>query len=263
MKYCYFNGKIILEKNVKISIDDVGFLRGYSVFDVMVSYNGKPFLLKKHFERLKNSANNLNLKFPATEKKFESIILTLLNKNNIKNVSIRSFLTGGGVFFIRLEKPTKLAENLYKTGAKIITLNYFRYLPEAKTSNYISSIRQMDRMKKEKAMEILYTYDGKVLECSTSNFFLIKNGVIITPKDGVLGGVTRYFILKIARENGFAVEERDIKVTELKTSDEAFLTATNKEIVPVVKIDKLKIGKGKVGVKTKELMELFSKYATN
>lgn len=258
MKYCYFNGKIVLEKTAKIDLSDVGLLRGYSVFDVMRVYSGESFLLSGHFNRLKNSAKELHLRLPINETEFVLVIKKLLKKNNVKDVNVRSFLTGSGVFFIRFEEVVPLPKKFYKNGAKVITLDYSRYLPHAKTSNYISSLRESRRMKKEKAMEILYTYNKKVLECSTSNFFIVKNKVLITPNHGVLGGMTRHFVSKLAKENGFKVKERDLKVTELKTADEAFLTATNKEIVPIVMVDSLKIGNGQVGESTKVLMKLLA-----
>ena len=260
MKYCYFNGKIISENKTRVNPRDLGILRGYGVFDVMRIYNGKPFLLPEHFKRLKNSASKLNLKIPIGEKKFKETVLKLIKKNKVKSVIIRTVVTGSNTFYILSEKFTPLPSGLYKNGAKLITLPYARYIPESKTLNYISFIKQKDNMKRRGALELLYISEGKVLECATSNFFIIKKGVVITPKNGVLKGTTRGLVLKLARKNNFKVEEQDVKISELETADEAFLAATNKGIVPVVKIDNRKIRNGKVGEKTKLLINIFNDY---
>lgn len=262
MKYCFFNGKFILEKNARISPHDLGILRGYGVFDMMKIYNGKPFLLLEHFKRLENSAKELNLKLPIDESKFEKIVLKLLGKNKTKETVVRTVLTGSKTFYILIEKVSFLPRNFYENGIKVITLEHSRQFSEAKTLNYITPWRERGRIKKESAFELLYVCDGKVLECSTSNFFIIKNGILITPKNGVLGGITRNLVLKLAKKNGFKIRERDVKISELKTADEAFITGTSKKILPVVQVSKIKIGNGKVGENTKVLMKLFDNYVS-
>ena len=99
-----------------------------------------------------------------------------------------------------------------------------------------------------------------VLESSTSNFFIVKGGDLITSADGVLMGITRGFVIDIAKDS-FGVEERPIKFDELAMTDEAFITATNKEILSVTRIGDLTIGSGSVGAATKELMSLFKERA--
>ena len=113
------------------------------------------------------------------------------------------------------------------------------------------------------AFEVLYVSNKRILEASTSNFFMVKDRKIITPKDEILVGITRNVIIKLAKNHKFRVQERKIHSNEIKSVDEVFITATNKDIVPVVKIDKLTIGNGKVGKNTKYLMNLFHEFTSS
>ena len=88
-------------------------------------------------------------------------------------------------------------------------------------------------------------------------FFLIKNNTVITPKKNILLGITRNFILNLVMKE-FSIEERDIHFDELARADEAFITATNKEVLPIVQIDSTTIGNGKIGKNTKKIMEMFA-----
>lgn len=273
MKYCYFNGEITLQKNAVVQIDDIGMLRGYGVFDFLRTYNGKPFLMHEHLLRLKNSAKSLGLKIPLDKSEIESLIAKLLKKNKVQDAQVRILLTGGKTingmgfdpkhptFAILIEPLALLPAELYQQGAKVITDNHLRHVYSAKTTNYINAISLAEPRKKNAAIEILYFFNDSVLECSTSNFFLIKDDTVITPKENVLLGMTRNILLKLI-EKEFAIEEREIKISELKEADEAFLTATNKEVLPIVKIDTLRIGNGKVGKNTKRIMEIFSAYTS-
>jgi branched-subunit amino acid aminotransferase/4-amino-4-deoxychorismate lyase len=271
MKYCYLNGKIVPLNKAGIHPTDLGFLRAYGVFDFMITYNGKPFLFKEHFQRLKSSAKLLNLKL-LTERSLYRTIKILLAKNKFKEASIRIVLTGGRsrdgmhfhssspTLFILTDELKKISPRIYKKGVKLITLNYQREIPEAKTLNYIPAVRLFNgQIKKKRAFEILYVYNNHILECSTSNFFIFRNDTLITPQKDILKGITRHLVLKLAKKR-FKIQKRMLMFNELKLATEAFLTASNKEIVPVIKIDNFKIGNGKVGKNTKELMKIFHEF---
>lgn len=272
---CYFNNRIIPCDKILINPCDIGILRGYAVFDVMRTQNNKPFLMEQHFKRLKNSASKLNLKVPFNKQEYKKIILNLikLNRSSAEELNIRTVLTGGvsqdafsisskPTFFILINKFIPLPKEVYQKGAKAIIINYKRHIPEAKTTNYIEAIRNQKIKNKNNALEIIYFENGKVLEASTSNLFIVKNNKIITPKDSVLQGITRRLAIKLAKKN-FKVEEREILTEELKNADEVFLTATNKDIVPIINIDGKKINNGNVGDITKFLMNSLEKFLIN
>ena len=273
MTKAYFNGKIVSAKSIKINPYDIGILRGYGVFDVMCTQNNKPFLIKEHFDRLKNSAAALKLKLPFSEKKYQVIVGKLIKNGNFKKSIIRTILTGGvsanafskgrPTCYILIEKFLELPKRIYDEGAAVITHEFERHLPRAKVTNYVEAIRNQEIKEKNKALEIIYIKNGIALEASTSNFFIVdKKGKLITSKEGILLGTTRNLIVKLA-VNKFKVEERSILENELRGAKEVFLTATNKDVVPVVKIDGDKVGNGKVGEKTKVLMNLFNNFVNN
>lgn len=274
-KYCHFNGKITTLDKVKISPYDIGMLRGYGVFDVMCTQNGKAFLLDEHWKRFQNSAKELGLKIPIAKEEYEKIVEKLLRMNNFKKANIRTVLTGGTsanafaykpgreTFFILIEKFNALPNEVFEKGAKVITLEYDRDFPRAKVTNYVAAIRKQEEKIRKKALEIIYIRNGKALEASTSNFFIVKNQKLITTKDGILVGITRNLAIELARQNGLKVEERAISEKELFSADEVFLTATNKDIVPIVNVAQRKIGDGKPGKITRQVMEAFQKFAKN
>lgn len=269
-KYYFFQNKIKEAKNVRLNPNDLGLLRGYGIFDFLRTFQGKPFLLSEHLKRFQNSARLLNLKIPSNQNELKQIVSRLLSKNRFKEATVRLVLTGGvskdslsvncqPSFLIMVEPLHPFPQEYYTKGIKLITLEYQREIPQAKTLNYIVALQNRPEMEKAKAQEILYLWRGNVLECTTSNFFILKNNTLITSQENILLGTTRNLVLKLARPH-FKIQERKIKIKELKEAEEAFITATLKEVMPVVKIDNLKIGKGRVGKNTQILKGLFTKY---
>ncbi len=270
---CYWNGRITTLDKIKIDPYDLGLLRGYGVFDVMCTQNGKAFLINEHWRRLQNSAKTLNLKIPVSGKKYAETVKKLLALNKFPKANIRTVLTGGissnafryepgrETFFILIEKFRSLPEKIYSEGAGAVTLEYQRDLPEAKITNYVEAIEHQKMKDKKGALEIIFVKNGKALEASTSNIFIVKNRKVVTPRRGILIGMTRNLTLWLAKKNGFKTEERDISEKEFRGADELFLTATNKDIVPIVKVNGKKAGMGRPGPVTKALMKAFQKFA--
>jgi len=265
--YCYLSGKIIKLKDAKISPFDLGFARGYAVTEVLRSYNGKIFLFDEHYDRLIKAVKSLRLNLKESKKELKLIMEKLMNKNNCSNAKIKLVLSpgigksdldlgGNETLFIYAQAYTDFPKKFYTEGIKIISVNYKRNLSEFKSSNYIEAICLRKEMKKQKASEILYLLNNYVLECSTSNIFMVKNNVLITPKNDILYGVTRSFVIGFAKKY-MKVEERPITLRELLKADEIFITATTKQIMPVVQIDGAKINKGKIGRNTLKLQEIF------
>ncbi|OHA58847.1 MAG: hypothetical protein A2571_00475 [Candidatus Vogelbacteria bacterium RIFOXYD1_FULL_44_32] len=266
--YCYANNKIVKLTETKVLANDLAVLRGYGVFDFARIYNKTPFHLEDHFVRFCQSAKLLGLKVPVELNTVLKATANLLVKNKLKDASVRLVLTGGasddGIslgksqFFILMDKLTDYSPDVFTKGAKLITVQHARPLAEAKHTNYAVAVKWQEKRQKAGAIEILYVDNGKILECAMSNFGIFKGNTLITPKNDILAGVTRKIVLKLARKK-FKVEERELLVSELADADEAFLTATNKYVVPIVKIDNLKIGNGKVGPNTKWLLAEFKK----
>jgi branched-chain amino acid aminotransferase len=271
IKYCYLNGRFILENKASVSVFDIGLLRGFAAFDFMRSYNGKVLLFDEHLNRLTRSAKILNIKISLTRVRIKEIIEKLLRKNKLKEAGIRIIITGGqsvnGIsynydtptFLILTQALPQYRAALYERGAKLITYEHGREIPRAKTTNYLTLLKLQNRKIRSGAAEVLYIAKGNILEGATSNFFIFKDDTLITAKDNILWGTRRKLVLKLARKK-FKVSERTLLIAELKGATEAFITSTTREILPIVKIDNVKIGDGKVGQNTKELMNLFSQY---
>lgn len=261
-KICYLNGKFMPIEQAKISPLDLGFSRGYSLIDILRTYNRKIFAFDEHYKRLKKGANFLRLKIEK-KNKIKKILEKLIELNNIKEAKIKINLSGGvgkqdleiGIptFFVYIEKLKKIPDKLYNRGVKIITIEYKREFTKYKLGNYIEAIRNFNLLKRKNAFEILYVHKNYVYECSRSNIFCFNKNNLITPDD-VLEGITRKFILKLARKK-FNVFIKPLKLKDLLKSDEVFITSTIIEILPVVQIDNYKIKNGKVGYRTKILME--------
>ncbi len=269
MNYGFLNGKIAPVEKLTLPVNDLGVLRGYGVFDFLKTVNGRPLLWAEHWRRFQNSAKALGLKIPAGEKRARQLVGQLLKKSGRRpaaekaDASIRLLLTGGpsadGLtpvkpsFGILIEDIHPWPKKALTHGVKVITHEHLRLVPEAKTTNYLTAVRLQKEKRRAGAVEILYTHRGRLLECSTSNFFIVKNGRLITPKTDILYGTMRNLVVALAKATKIPVEEREVMASELRDADEGFLTATNKNLTPVVQVDERKINRGEVGPVTRDL----------
>lgn len=269
-EFVFLNGEIVDSRIAKINIKDLAILRGYGIFDYMRTVNGKiPFMMEKHLDRFHNSATYMNLPVEYEREKIKNIIFELLRINNYEEAGVRMVLTGGYSlnnfqpakpnFFIVVEAINFPAREYYENGARLISHSYQREWSQAKTINYLTSVRLLDKMKKQGALEVLYYANGSILEASRSNFFLVKDKVLVTPEKDILQGITRGIILDLA-QGICKIERRAIKLEELTKADETFITATTKKILPIIQIDDLVIGNGKPGLVTQQLITRFLEY---
>jgi len=253
----------------------LGFLRAYSIFDVSrITKSGKIFLLDEHYNRIKYSVKEIGLKFPLSKKEFEEIIYKLMKKNKVKKTVIRTIVSGGigengflpknkENILILLEKFVSLKKQIFEKGVSVVTFPYNREIPNIKTTNYLKVLINQKNRIKSKAFETLYVNNGRLYEGSTANVFIIKNKKIYTPKEGVLPGTTRNLLIKLLKEENIKVYEENITEKQLFNADEVFLTATNKNILPVTKIDDKLVDLGIVGDITKKLMLIYKNFEDN
>lgn len=270
--FAFWNGRIVPAGDIRVSPFDVGLLRGYGVFDVMRTENGKPFLHDRHWSRFVRSAETLGLVSPVSEKEHWDIVGELIVRNGFPQSSIRTVLSGGESangflpepgrenFLVLVTPFEPLAERYFTQGARLITLEHARAFPHAKITNYIHAIQHAPRRLAADALEILYVKDSRVYEASTSNFLAVVDGVLVAPQLDVLPGITRGLTVELARQEGVPVEERDLSWDEVARADEALLTATNKYIVPVTRIDDHSIGAGVPGRVTRRLMAAMEEF---
>jgi len=269
--YWYLNGEIVKSSEAKVPVTDLGMLRGCGVFDYARTYGMTPFHLDDHIDRFLNSAELLNLPLKKTKDEVRQIVLDLIGKNGIEDVAIRMMATGGqsSDLFMPEDKPTfavmifprpELDKKLFETGVKIVTTKHKRSYPNIKSCYYQPGIFAHAEAEKADAFDALYTDENNnLLELTTSNFFIVKDRKLITPKEGILTGVTRKITIQLAKPD-YKIEERVVGYAELAEASESFMTATNKDILPVVQVDDIVIGSGQVGEVTKEMMSRFSEY---
>ncbi len=268
----YIDGEYVPEDKATIPVNDMSILRGYGVFDFLRTYGGHPFHLESHLKRLKHSAESIGLELPRSIEEISGIIKTTLKKNGHKESNVRIVVTGGRTddFMMPSGNPRLLVmvtplhtypKRWYVNGVKIITIPIERMIPGAKSINYLSAIMALKKAFEKGAVEAVYTdRSGNFREGTTSNFFAFMNGKLVTPgTEEILPGITRQVILELAKKD-FEIEIREISLENLSSIREAFISASNKEIVPVVKINDQTLGDGKPGESTQRIMKRFSDY---
>lgn len=265
----YINGNYVPGSEAKLSVFDLSILRGFGVFDYLRTYKKRPFHLWDHLERLNYSAENLRLKIPYSLAEIASIIDSLIELNHLEEAGIKIIVTGGispdqftpqkASLIILVFALTKYPKLFYTKGVSAITTSLARSFPKLKTTQYIPAIVTLQA--NHQAKEAIYLNQAReLLEATTSNFFCFKKNILYTcNSDEILLGITREIVLKLAAQK-FPIQLRPVTYEELPTIDEAFITASNKEVMPIVKIDHHPIGTGEVGLRTKELIQAFREY---
>jgi branched-chain amino acid aminotransferase len=268
----YIDGKFVDDQKAMISAKDITVLRGFGVFDFLITYNKRPFFVREHVTRLENSAKEIGLTLRHTNEDICDIVVQTIEKNPHHNESnIRIVYSGGispdgvtpqgnGILMVMVTKKHELPPWWYTQGVKIITIDMERFIPVSKTTNYLPAVFAQQKAHKTGAVEAIYKDNkNRLLEGTTTNLFCFRDNRLITPPDDILPGVTRGVILNLAKDH-YELELRHINADELKDMDEIFISASNKEIVPVIQVDDLVIGNGKPGDKTCDLMEIFKNY---
>lgn len=268
-EYVYLNGEILPAERAALSPFDLGLLRGYAVFDLLQTIGGKPYMLAEHLHRFRTSAETLHLAVPASDEEITEAISELLARNRHEEATVRLVLTGGyspdgmhydpdtPTFFILTHELFRVPEQYYETGAKLLTREHHREFPEAKTTNYITWVHSHPSIEEAGALDVLYYADGIISEAATASFYVVHDGRVHAPREGVLWGTVGTRVLELAEQH-YPVVYRDIGIDEAFKADEAFLTSSVRGIVPITQLDDQPIGEGAVGPVTRHLMALYS-----
>lgn len=273
----YLNGKLMPINEALVTIEDRGYQFGDAVYEFIASYNGKLFCLEAHLDRLMNSLQGLN--FPAVDRDdVRRAVLELFEKGGFPRAGIYIQISRGAtprdhafpastrlqtVMTIRAvkEKPAELRQN----GAHAITVEDLRWaLCNLKTVQLLPNV-----LAKQKALEagvfeaIFVSAEGVVREATSSNFFIVRDGMVITHPltRNILPGITRQVVLELCRELDIPCQEQFFKTNELYEADEAFLSGTVTEVLPIVQVDRRTIGNGRVGPITSRLYEALRRHA--
>jgi branched-chain amino acid aminotransferase len=274
----YIDGKFFPEKVAKISVFDHGLLYGDGIFEGIRAYNGRVFKLKEHIDRLFYSAKAILLQIPLSHNEMMQAVVATCRQNKIRDGYIRLVVTRGagglGLNPNRCKHPSVIiiADRIqlyppeyYEKGLDIITVPTTRNLhnainPAIKSLNYLNNILAKIEANNSGCEEaIMLNAQGFVAECTGDNIFMVKGNHLHTPplSAGALYGITRGIVIDLAREAGLEVSEPNLTRYDFYNADECFLTGTGAELIPVVKIDGRKIGEGKPGPITHNLVQKY------
>jgi branched-chain amino acid aminotransferase len=279
----YLDGKFVPEEEAKVSVFDHGLLYGDGVFEGIRAYHGRVFRLDAHLERLYDSAKMINLTIPLKKEEFAELIYETLRRNNLTDAYIRPVVTRGkgdlGLDPRKCAKPTvfiiatswgAMYGDLYEKGLQAITVSVRRNAaealpPNAKSLNYLNNIlAKIESIYKGGDEAIFFDTNGYLSEGSGDNIFIVKHGIVITPPTlNNLRGITREVVLECVKNLGIEHQEKNMGYFDLYTADEVFVTGTAAEVAPIVEIDGRKIGSGRPGPITKELMAAFRTVTVN
>lgn len=253
MATVYLNGDYLDEADAALSVEDRGFLYGEGLFETLAAYGSKIFRLEKHLDRLRRSADDLDIPVPLENGRAGTVFEALMERNGLSDAYLRITLSTGcapGMVPREPGEPTLFAvarplkrypRDLYERGARIVTTRYYLGpLSRHKTLSYFTNTRARREAVERGADEaVLFDRGGNPAECSASNLFVVRDNRIATPApdSGILPGITRDEIIGICRDEGIVLDERTVLLDELRSADEAFLTNTLMGVLGVASVD--------------------------
>ena len=277
------NGRITPECEAVISVFDHGFLYGEGVYETMRTYHGRPFLFDRHIRRLRQSAGMIELPLPFSDEELAAQIRNTQTAAKLDGEAyIRVLVTRGvgeltydlkatpnpSVVIIVKPQIDPPAE-AYDNGVRVVIVDIVRNHPATvnpmiKSNNLMNSALAMQQALRSNAFEgVMRNYKGELTECTTANLFVVKNNIALTPPlaAGLLPGITREFLFDIGKDVGVEVAETVLGDDDLFGADEAFLTSTTRELVPIVTVNDRTIANGRPGPVTWRLLHAFRRAA--
>src|SRR5688572_3431268 len=274
------NGRISNERDAVISVFDHGFLYGEGIYETLRTYNGRPFLYDRHVRRLRASAAMITLDIPFTDDQLASHIRETTAATSLDGAEayIRVLVTRGvgeltydikatpTPSVVIIVKPlVEPPAETYERGVRVALVDVVRNHPASvnpmiKSNNLLNQALAGQEAIRRGAFEgVMRNYRGELTECTTANLFVVRDGVALTPplESGLLPGITREFLFEVGRDVGVPVREQVLRDDDLLSADEAFLTSTTREAVPIVRVDDRTIGTGKPGPVTQTLLKGF------
>ncbi|WP_019244485.1 MULTISPECIES: aminodeoxychorismate lyase [Bacillus] len=274
----YQNGRYIQEEEARISPFDHGFLYGMGLFETIRIYNGHPFLLGDHLLRLNDGMQEMHIESTICQNMMLDILHQLLKRNDLDNARVRINVSAGEgavslpsesykqpnlMVFISPLQPA--SEEIMEKQATILKLN--RNTPETtsrlKSHHFFNNIAAKRELRDQPNLEgIFLTKEGFVSEAITSNIFWIKNDILYTPElsTGILPGITRQFVILLAKQMGLLVKEGSFQLEELVEADEIFITNSIQELVLITNIDHYSFSNRSKPTVTKKLYEKYKDY---
>ncbi len=248
------NGEFI--PHITLTGTEVEFNYGYGVFETIRTYHGKPFELTAHLQRLRRSAEGIQLSISASN----TLLTQWLQAHCTGTDELRlKLIAAPGRIYI-LSQPLVLAPHLLTKGVTVGLYTLERNQPGIKSlariQEYLAHEQAVERKQHD---ALLINHRKEVYECAQANFYYVKDDVIYTPRHAILPGITRNVIIQLAEQH-YTVKQKRIYLDEVLMADECFLTQTSTGVVPVVQIEERLVGNGKPGMVTQDLIGLFNDY---
>ena len=275
----WVNGKISDAASAVIPIFDHGFLYGEGVYETLRTYHKVPFLYDRHARRFRQSAALMALPVPQTDDQILGAMRDTMKAHaGLDEAYIRVLLTRGvgeltynpaacpQPSLVVIVKPfPEPPARTFDQGIRVSLVSIRRNHPQAlnpmiKSNNLLNNALAMQEAMRRGADEaLMQNQAGELVECSQSNFFIVRDGHVLTPplSGGLLPGITRQFILELADELAMPAREARLTPADLATANEAFITGTTREVTPVVAVDERSIGMGTPGEVSRRLLEQF------
>ena len=272
----YVNGKIAPADQAVVPVYDHGFVYGEGVYETLRTYNKVPFLYDRHMRRLRASADRLLLDVPyddatmltwieqtvAAAGALDEAYIRILHTRGVGELNYDPKSTPAPTTVIIVKPFEAPAPRVFNDGIRISLVDMLRNHPKSvnpiiKSNNLLNNALAMQMAYRSGAEEALMcNFRGELTECSQANFFMVRNGAVLTPTSdaGLLEGVTRGFLFEIGREIGIDVREETLYPKDLESADEMFITSTTRELSPVVNVDGHIVGSGKPGPVTQQLL---------
>ena len=252
----------------RLSVLDNGFVFGDGVYETLRTYAGRPFHLDRHLARLRRSAQRLGFEIPATDNELAATVEQVVNAAENDESVIRIVVSRGvgdaSYRFERVQGPTVVMvakpfepfpDGYFTAGVPVSISSVRRNAPDAldpsiKSCNLLNNILAVREAQAKGSVEaLLLNASGQLAEGASSNLFVVNDGRLLTPplSAGILAGITRELVLARAPEIGFDAKEIPLTVDDLLSADEAFLTSSLKEVMPIRAVDGSPIGDGRPG----------------
>lgn len=280
----WLDGNIVDQSEAKISVFDHGLLYGDGIFEGIRFYNNRVFKLEEHIDRLIKSAKAILLDLPWSHQEICDATVDTIKANHLTEGYIRLVITRGegglGLnpylcktpsMFIITSAIQLYPEEHYENGLELITCSTRRptpasLSPQIKSLNYLNNVMAKVECIQAGVLEgLMLNEQGYVAECTGDNIFIVSAGVIYTPpiSDGALDGITRNTIFELCAKLNIEIKEKTLTRYDIYTADESFLTGTAAEVIPCVGLDSRKIGDGKPGTLSKQLVLAFRELANS
>lgn len=263
------NGEFMHIEKATIPIEDRGFQLGDGIYEVVIVYRKRIFMLEPHLERLEESARLIHLPIGYSREEIESLCYELLEKSGMEEGQIYLQVTRG-VYPRQHNMPEGIPSTLVMTirdrpevptHVHLLTMEDIRWdLCMVKAIDLLPNLLAKRRAREAHCHEALFIRRGRVLEGASNNLFIVRGGLVMTPplSKHILKGVTREVVLDICRRKKIPYAQKDITREELLLADEVFLTGSLFEVRPVTRIDGYTIGDGRLGMVTEEVQSSYS-----